>query len=186
MDGGIATEITGILAFLLAILILHELAHVAVARLHGYPVICLAVSPLAIGVVFLDQPGKRYWILQVLVPMVVTTAVVFMGLRVVPVVAPAARLVFGEGILWQLAFCFLFSALTSSGDVACMGMELRRPAWGKNRVVRDVKLLKRMGSLIWFTDFGRRYLLAEFGLPPREFIIAVDQRGTAKAASRSG
>ena len=115
MDGGSAAELAGLGVFVAAILILHEMAHVAVARLHGYPVLCLA-------------------------------------------------------------------ALTSSGDVAVMVAEFRRPVRGKDRIVRDVRLLKRMGSLIWFTGFGKSYVLREFGLSPRQFVAAASRRAGSMTA----
>jgi hypothetical protein len=171
-------ELAGLVAFILVLLVVHEGAHVGVARAYGYPTVCLGFSPLAIGVVFLDRPTGRYWLLQVTVPLMLTAGVLYLGLFAFPLAPTLARVPLPGGLFGQMGLCLLLSAFTSSGDAASMATELHRPIVGRDRIVRDVRLLKKIGSLIRFTPFGRRYLVEEFGLSPEEFLRAVVRPST--------
>ncbi len=176
MDGELVAQLGSLALFVVVVLVLHELAHVVVARTYGYPVVCLGVSPLAIGIVFLDQPLRRYWLLQVTVPMAVTALATYFGLFVLPAPTSAPRVVFGGVVLGQWAFSLGLAALTGTGDLASMALEARRPLWGRERIVRDVRMLKQLGSLVRFTAFGRRYLAEEFGVSPSEFVREIGKR----------
>src|SRR5919202_1731177 len=59
-------------AGLLAVVVCHEMTHVLIARLHGHRTVCIAVNPVGVAVVFEDTPSRRYWIWQVILPMLVT------------------------------------------------------------------------------------------------------------------
>ena len=143
---------------LAAIVVAHELTHVAIARAHGHRLVCVAVNIVGVAVVFEDTPSPRYWLLQVILPAVVTwslsIALVFglLGL-------------FGPGLVWPsmpvpgnlFLSVSLVSLLTSGGDVAAFIAERRKPLWGDERVLRDLRLLRKLPSLVWFTPYGQRW-----------------------------
>ena len=56
----------------LALVVLHELTHVLIARFHGHPTVCVAINPIGVAVVFEDSPRARYWLLQVILPAIVS------------------------------------------------------------------------------------------------------------------
>jgi hypothetical protein len=170
MNTLLAGHVAELALFVLAIVIFHELAHIMVARAYGYRTVCLAISPLAVGIVFLDQPIRRYWALQVTVPMVVTALVTYIGLITLPITAMVVQSALPAGQHWPLLFAVGLAMLTSSGDMASMLLESRRPLWGKDRILRDIRLLKRVGGIIRFTEFGRQYVTEQFGVSPDEFV----------------
>jgi hypothetical protein len=49
----------------------------------------------------------------------------------------------------------IMAVLTSGGDIAGLCMESRRPIWGDDRVLRDLRLLRKIPSLVRFTSYGR-------------------------------
>ena len=67
---------------LLAVVACHEATHVLIARAHGHPTVCVAVNPVGVAVVFEDTPSRRYWMWQVVLPMLVTAAVSYVWLFV--------------------------------------------------------------------------------------------------------
>src|SRR5947207_4356605 len=67
---------------LLAVVALHELTHVFIARAHGHRTVCVAVNPVGVAVVFEDTPSPTYWFFQVALPMIVTAAVSYVWLLV--------------------------------------------------------------------------------------------------------
>jgi hypothetical protein len=163
-------HVAELVLLVLAIVVFHELAHILVARAYGYRTVCVAVSPLAVGIVFLDQPIRRYWTLQVVVPMVVTAAVTYVGLVSLPITSTLAQSALPAGWHWPLMFATGLALLTSSGDMLSMLFESRRPLWGRDRIARDVRLLKRVGGMIRFTEFGSQYVMEQFGVAPEEFV----------------
>ena len=170
MNGSLAVQIGELVLLILGIVVLHELAHVVVARVHGYRTVCMGISPLAVGIVFLDQPHTRYWSFQVVVPLLVTATATYAGLIALPITAAATQAALPGGWTWQFAFAIGLAVLSSSGDMASMLFETRRPLWGRDRVVRDVRLLKKIGGMVRFTAFGRQYIAREFGLSPQQFV----------------
>src|SRR5919202_370859 len=64
----------------LALVALHELTHVLIARLHGHPTVCVAINPVGVAVVFEDSPRARYWLLQVILPAIVSWAICYVWL----------------------------------------------------------------------------------------------------------
>src|SRR5438094_968235 len=63
-----------------ALVLLHELTHVLIARFHGHPTVCVAINPIGVAVVFEDSPRARYWLLQVILPAIVSWAVCYVWL----------------------------------------------------------------------------------------------------------
>ena len=57
----------------LALVALHEATHVAVAACHGHPMVCIAINPIGVAVVFEDTPRAQYWLLQVILPAAVSS-----------------------------------------------------------------------------------------------------------------
>lgn len=170
MDSSLLGQLLPLGIYTIVLMVLHELAHVAVARAHGYPVVCLALSPFAVGIVFLDQPHRRYWLYQVAVPMAVTAVVTYLGLFALAPASLATRVVLPQDALWPWGISWLLALLTSSGDILSMATEMRMPVTGQDRVVRDVRFLRKSRSLIRFTPFGLRYLRSAFGLSAAEFL----------------
>jgi hypothetical protein len=182
MNTLLAGHVAELVLLVLAIVVFHEVAHILVARAYGYRTVCLAISPLAVGIVFLDQPIRRYWALQVAVPMVVTALVTYVGLLLLPITTAVLQSALPSGWQWPLVFAVSLAMLTSSGDMASMLLESRRPLWGKDRILRDIRLLKRVGGFIRFTDFGRQYVAEQFGVSPDEFVKAAAKRGAPRQA----
>ncbi len=182
MPADLALQVVLLFFFVVAVLVLHELAHVLVARAYGYRAICLGLSPLAVGIVFLDEPRQRYWLLQVIVPTAVTAVATYLSLFVLLPPTSAPRVVFSGVVAGELAFSIALAVLTGLGDLASAVTEARRPLWGRDRVVRDVRMLKQIRSLVCFTAFGRRYVAEEFGQSPSEFEKAVALLWAAREA----
>ncbi len=47
---------------LLAVVALHEMTHVFIARAHGHPTVCVAVNAVGVAVVFDDTSSRGYWL----------------------------------------------------------------------------------------------------------------------------
>jgi hypothetical protein len=182
MNTLLAGHVAELVLLVVAIVIFHELAHIVVARAYGYRTVCLGISPLAVGIVFLDQPIRRYWALQVAVPMVVTAMVTYAGLVLLPITTAVIHSALPSGWQWPLVFAVTLAMLTSSGDMASMLLESRRPLWGKDRILRDIRLLRRIGGVIRFTDFGRQYVAEQFGVSADEFVKVVARPGKHRQA----
>ena len=63
-----------------ALVALHEMTHVLIARFHGHPTVCVAINPVGVAVVFEDSPRARYWLAQVILP--AATPMIAAGMRV--------------------------------------------------------------------------------------------------------
>ena len=144
-------------AGLLAVVVCHEMTHVLIARLHGHRTVCVAVNPVGVAVVFEDTPSRRYWTLQVLLPMVVTAILSYAWLYTLISYPSQMQPVFASrGVLDTLpVIVTIMAVLTSGGDIAGLFMESRRPIWGDDRVLRDLRLLRKIPSLVRFTAYGR-------------------------------
>jgi hypothetical protein len=142
----------------LALVVLHELTHVAIARVHGHPCICVAINPIGVAVVFEDSPRARYWLLQVILPAIVSWVVCYVwlyGLFTYP--APFQARINQIEVLSNLPLIVtLLTLLTSGGDILSGFVEVRNPIWGKDRIHRDFAVLKKMPALVVFTAHGRQ------------------------------
>lgn len=143
---------------LVAIVVAHELTHVAIARAYGHRLVCVAFNPIGVAVVFEDTPEARYWSLQVILPALTTwcMSIVWLfglfGFFGASFALPGAL----QPIDLVLAVSVL-SVLTSGGDIASWVLERRRPLWGDDRVLRDLRLLRKIPTLVLFTLYGRRW-----------------------------
>ena len=142
---------------LLAVVVCHELTHVLIARLHGHETVCVAVNPVGVAVVFEDNPTPRYWALQVVLPMIVTAVLSYIWLyALVSYPSPMQPTFAARGVLESLpAIVAIMAVLTSGGDIFGFVMESRRPVWGEERVVRDLRILRKIPSVVRFTTYGR-------------------------------
>ena len=158
-----------------ALVALHELTHVIIARLHGHPTVCVAINPIGVAVVFEDSPRARYWLLQVILPAVVSWAICYVwlyGLFTYP--APFQARINQADVLAQLPWIVtLLTVLTSGGDIISGYVEVSKPVHGHARIHRDFAVLKKMPALVLFTAHGRKHW--------RETWLAV-KAGTAIAA----
>lgn len=143
----------------LALVVLHELTHVLIARCHGHPTVCVAINPIGVAVVFEDSPRARYWLLQVILPAVVSWVVCYVwlyGLFTYP--APFQARIDVDAILGNLPLVVtLLTLLTSGGDILSGYVEVRNPIWGKERIHRDFEVLKKLPALVLFTAHGRQH-----------------------------
>ena len=142
---------------LLAVVVSHELTHVLIARAHGHETVCVAVNPVGVAVVFEDNPTPRYWALQVMLPMIVTAVLSYVWLFALVSYPSAMQASFASrGVLESLpAVVGIMAVLTSGGDIFGFVMESRRPVWGEARILRDLKVLRKIPSLVHFTAYGR-------------------------------
>jgi hypothetical protein len=142
---------------LLAVIVCHEMTHVFIARAHGHDMVCFAVNPVGVAVVFEDTPSRRYWTLQVLLPMLVTAALSYVWLfTLISYPSPLQSSFAARGVLESLpAVVVLMAVLTSGGDILGFFMESRKPVHGDQRVLRDLRILRKMPSLVRFTAYGR-------------------------------
>src|SRR5919198_3746814 len=142
---------------LLAVVACHELTHVLIARAHGHRTVCVALNPVGVAVVFEDTPSRRYWCWQVILPMLVTAAVSYIWLFVLVTYPSQLQPTFAaRGVVGSLpAAVALLAVLTSGGDIFRLLVELRRPVWGEDRILRDLRLLRRIPSVVRFTEYGR-------------------------------
>jgi len=141
-----------------ALAALHELTHVLIARWHGHPTVCVAINPVGVAVVFEDTPRIPYWAFQVILPALVTWVVCYIWLYV--------SLVYPSGLQTWLAIhnrldylpavVTLLTIVTSGGDIVSAIMEVTRPVWGDDRIRRDFRVLKRVPTLVVFTQHGRQ------------------------------
>lgn len=142
---------------LLAVVALHEMTHVLIARAHGHPTVCVAVNPIGVAVVFEDTPSRSYWTWQVVLPMIVTAVVSYVWLFVlVSYPSPMQANLAARGVLDSLpGIVLIMAVLTSGGDIFGLLMETRRPVWGEDRILRDLRILRKVPSLVRFTEYGR-------------------------------
>ena len=142
---------------LLAVVALHELTHVLIARAHGHRTVCVAVNPVGVAVVFEDTPSHAYWIWQVALPMTVTAIVGYLWLLVMVTyrsqVQPSMA---ARGVADSLPLIAVIMAiLTSGGDILGLVLEVRRPVWGEERILRDLRILRKLPAMVRFTEYGR-------------------------------
>jgi hypothetical protein len=142
----------------LALVVLHEATHAIVARVHGHPLVCVAVNPIGVCVVFEDAPRPRYWLAQVILPAVVSWIVCYVWLYgVFTFPAPyQAKFDLQKAIDALPLIVTLLTLLTSGGDIFSGWVELRKPLWGDARIHRDFGTLKKIPSWVYFTAHGRR------------------------------
>ena len=143
----------------LALVVLHEATHVAVAACHGHPMVCLAINPIGVAVVFEDAPRARYWLLQVILPALVSWAVCYVwlyGLFTYPASYSAGIDI--DAIVGQLPWIVtLVTVLTSGGDVLSGYVDLSAPVHGHARIHRGFAVLRKTPALVLFTAHGRTH-----------------------------
>ncbi len=49
----------------------------------------------------------------------------------------------------------IMAVLTSGGDILGLILEVRRPVWGEERILRDLRILRKLPSVVRFTEYGR-------------------------------
>ena len=135
------------------------MTHVLIAKCHGHPTICVAINPIGVAVVFEDSPRARYWLLQVILPAIVSWIVCYVwlyGLFTYP--APYTAKIDINQILSQLPWIVtLLTVLTSGGDILSGYVEVTKPVHGHARIHRDFNVLKKMPALVLFTAHGRKH-----------------------------
>jgi hypothetical protein len=153
----------------LGITLLHELAHVLVARLFGYRP--LAWGPVVLGafIIFDDtfEPDwpPLYWPLQLVLPWLVTAATL-----------PLAWLLGFEaaGLTWatagqlaispmMLILSLLVSALGSLGDLILVLTMPRLATREPDLTLRDMKMHQKFGARPIFTHYGQDALQRRYG-----------------------
>jgi hypothetical protein len=143
----------------LALVALHELTHVLIAKAHGHPTVCVAINPVGVAVVFEDSPRARYWLLQVILPSIVSWIICYVwlyGLFTYP--APFQARINQADVLAQLPWVVtLLTVLTSGGDILSGYVEVRKPVHGHARIHRDFAVLRKMPNLVLFTKHGRTH-----------------------------
>jgi hypothetical protein len=143
----------------LALVALHELTHVLIAKAHGHPTVCVAINLVGVAVVFEDSPRARYWVLQVILPAIVSWAICYVwlyGLFTYP--APFQARINQAEVLAQLPWVVsLLTLLTSGGDILSGWVEVRNPVHGHDRIHRDFKVLRKMRALVLFTNHGKTH-----------------------------
>lgn len=143
----------------LALVALHELTHVLIAKAHGHPTVCVAINPIGVAVVFEDSPRARYWLAQVILPAIVSWVICYVwlyGLFTYP--APFQARINQAEVLTQLPWVVtLLTLLTSGGDIVSGFVEVRRPVHGHERIHRDFAVLRKLPALVLFTAHGRKH-----------------------------
>lgn len=142
-----------------ALVALHEMTHVLIARFHGHPTVCVAINPVGVAVVFEDSPRARYWLAQVILPAVVSWLVCYVWLYGVFTWPTTLQMrVTQAELLSQLPWIVtLLTVLTSGGDIISGLVEVRKPVHGHARIHRDFGVLKKMPSIVLFTAHGRKH-----------------------------
>lgn len=140
----------------IALVLLHELTHVLIAKWHGHPMVCVAINPVGVAVVFEDSPKVRYWLLQVILPAVVSWVVCYGWLYVLFAwFAPTSIRFDLDVIVSSLpVIVTVLTLLTSGGDILSGFVEVRKPVYGEDRIHRDFAVLKKMPALVLFTSHG--------------------------------
>lgn len=153
-------ETLAVIAGMAAVVAGHELVHVAVARAHGYPVICVGFSPVAVAVVFADGPRFRYWLMQFTLPLLATWGMLWAWLWTSTQLVGSRGpwpLIAGLDLLLLTAGGLAFA--TSLGDLASLVMEVRRPVFGEERVRRDLRILRKLpATRVVFTSGGQQWI----------------------------
>ena len=143
----------------LALVALHELTHVLIATCHGHPTVCIAINPVGVAVVFEDAPRVRYWMLQVILPALVSWAVCYAwlyGLFTYPSTYNASIDI--DAIVAQLPWIVtLITILTSGGDILSGYVDVTNPVHGPDRVHRGFAVLRKTPSIVLFTAHGRTH-----------------------------
>jgi hypothetical protein len=143
----------------LALVALHELTHVLIARFHGHPTVCIAINPVGVAVVFEDSPKARYWLAQVILPAIVSWLVCYVWLYGVFTYPTSLQMRVNQAeLLTQLHWIVtLLTLLTSGGDIISGLVEVRKPVHGHARLHRDFAVLKKMPAIVLFTAHGRKH-----------------------------
>jgi hypothetical protein len=143
----------------LALVALHELTHVLIAACHGHPTVCIAINPVGVAVVFEDAPRVHYWMLQVILPALVSWAVCYAwlyGLFTYPSTYNAGVDI--DAIVAQLPWIVtLITVLTSGGDILSGYVDVTNPVHGPDRVHRGFAVLRKTPALVLFTAHGRKH-----------------------------
>lgn len=143
---------------LIAVVVVHELTHVAIARAYGHRLVCVAINPIGVAVVFEDVPNLRYWLLQVALPAVSTWLMSVVWLfGVFGYLGPSIAAPMRYDPLVLAIIITVLSVLTSGGDIAACVMERRRPLWGDDRILRDLRVLRKLPGVVLFTAHGQRW-----------------------------
>lgn len=163
------------------------MAHLMVARIFGYPAICWGISHRFFAIVFLDQPSKSYWALQIALPLLATASVLHQGFFILPPASYLSTQLLSGFQPFQLIVSTALAFATSSADISSMFEDLRHPRNGLARIAQNIWLLRKESLWVQFTAYGQHFVRSEFGLSPEECLRStfVDLGKYQEAFSRS-
>jgi hypothetical protein len=168
-----------LLVAVLGIALLHEGAHVLVARLFRYRLLAWGPArwgPVPVGAfVLFDDTFDRswhplYWPLQLVLPWLVTAAslpiVWAAGFRAAGLSwTSAGRMAFSPAFF---LLSLLVSALGSLGDLVLVLAMPRLAATEPDLTLRDMKMHQSLGARPVFTRHGKRALQGRYGEPAQQ------------------
>lgn len=163
-----AANILGLIGFLIVWIGLVECTKIVVVAVRNDPLIGWAIGPLGISTLYLCEPSPFFILLSVILPGLVSGAILYLGLFTslpVPLALPHYPLVIGVVIVGGVV-------LTSARDIISALRDLRYPLWGEARVLCTLQRLRASWATIHFTPFGLSYLREHFGSSPTELLRA--------------
>jgi hypothetical protein len=161
-------SILGLIAFLVLWPGLVVCSRLLISSLRNDPLICWAVGPLGITMLYLSELSSPFIILSVFLPAIVSGVVLYFGLfSTLP-----SPLELPHRLLIEIPLITFGILLTSAFDILNALRDLRHPLWGEARILRTLQFLRASWTSIHFTAFGITFLRDHFGTTPTELLQA--------------
>ena len=161
-------NVLGLIAFLVLWPGLVVCSRLLISSLRNDPLICWAVGPLGITMLYLNELSSPFIILSVFLPAFVSGVVLYFGLfSTLP-----SPLELPHRLLIEIPLIAFGILLTSAFDILNALRDLRHPLWGEARVLRTLQFLRVSWTSIHFTNFGITFLRDHFGTTPTELLQA--------------
>jgi hypothetical protein len=161
-------NVLGLIAFLVLWPGLVVCSRLLISSLRNDPLICWAVGPLGITMLYLSELSSPFIILSVFLPAIVSGVVLYFGLfSMLP-----SPLELPHRLLIEIPLIAFGILLTSAFDILNALRDLRHPLWGEARVLRTLQFLRVSWTSIHFTNFGITFLRDHFGTTPTELLQA--------------
>jgi hypothetical protein len=149
---------------------LHEALYLLLGMLRRRILICWSIGPLGVATTYGREPGWGFLLAQLLTPAVL--AALFLRFTLFQAMMPPIPNL-PAGPLAQLLVVLVSLVLTSGIRAALLVRDWRYPTWGEARLLRSLAWRRVTGAAIFFTAFGRAFLLERFQVTPREFLQTV-------------
>ena len=161
-------SVLGLIAFLVLWPGLVICSRLLISSLRSDPLICWAVGPLGITVLYLSELSTPFIVLGAILPAVISGFILYFGLfSTLP-----SPLELPHRLLFEIPVIAAGVVLTSAFDILNALRDLRHPLWGEARVLRTILFLRASWASIHFTAFGITFLRDHFDSNPSDLLQA--------------